>query len=275
MADSDVWVPGWEIRRFTDPKSGAANANRVACAHTIVGGLPGAWDWGNRDGKPYPHSYIEGDGHGINAQPVNLRAAANLEGNPYCWAIETEDVDPKYFPAWNLTCGDVPAWTDAQLETLTEGMAWWCVRFNRPPVLIPDAKPGRVGLAYHRQGVPDSPEWVTGADQWTTSPGKCCPDWRRIHQFKTEVVPAVAALVNGDDMPLNDADKAIIRNIIRQELYGDEAGHTAGLKPIIRNEVRAMLHQELTTSGSETRVQVRELAKLGANDAEADNPPVA
>lgn len=214
---ADVWVPGWEIRRFTNAKSSTANANRVACAHTIVGGLPGAWDWGNRVGNPYAQSYVEGNGHGINAWPVNLRAAANLEGNPYVWAIETEDVDSRYFPAWSMRCGDVPAWTDAQCDTLTDGFTWWCLRYDRPAAVIPDAKPGRVGLAYHRIGVPGSPEWVTGSDEWTRSAGKCCPDWRRIGQFKTEIVPEVARRVRAvkeDDMPLSAADIAKISQMI-------------------------------------------------------------
>jgi hypothetical protein len=198
---ADVWVPGWTIRRFTDPKSSKANANEIACAHTQVGSYEGAWDWGNQDGNPYPQSYIRCSGEGVNAWPVNLRCAANLEGNHRIWAIETEDVDADCFAPWNLTCGNVPAWTKAQVETLIEGFTWWCLRFNRPPVIIPDAKPGRVGLGYHRFGVPNSPEWVSGAEKWTTSEGKCCPDWRRIDQFRNQIVPEVARRVSGQPPP--------------------------------------------------------------------------
>ena len=173
----------------------------VACAHTQVGSYEGSWDWGNRDGNPYPHSYLPCVGPGVNAQPLQYKAAANLEGNPYCWSIETEDVDSRCFPAWNMSCGNVPAWTESQVQGLIKAMAWWCIRFKRPPVLIPDARPGRMGLGYHRFGVPNSPEWVAGAHRWTTSSGKCCPDWRRIAQFKTRVVPGVAAIVKGGTIP--------------------------------------------------------------------------
>jgi len=210
---ADLWVPGSTIRKFTDPKSPLANANMVGCAHTQVGSYEGSWNWGNQDGNPYALCYCRGSGELVSAWPVNLRSAANLEGNPYVFPIECEDVNPLYFPAWSLKCGDVPAWTDAQVQTLIETFAWWCIRFNRPPVLIPDTKPGRVGLAYHRQGVPNSPEWVTGNDKWSSSVGKCCPDWRRIAQFKQEVVPGVAALVNGDDMIEADFDRINAENL--------------------------------------------------------------
>jgi hypothetical protein len=203
----DVWVPGWTIRRFTDPKNFSANANEIACAHTQVGSYEGSWSWGNRDGNPYAQSYLRCDGEGVNAWPVNLRGAANLEGNDRVWAIETEDVDADCFAPWNLTCGNVPAWTDPQVETLIEGFTWWCIRFRRPAVIIPDARPGRVGLGYHRFGVPNSPEWVTGAERWTRSEGKCCPDWRRIAQFRQEIVPEVARRVSGGPPPTPDLEE--------------------------------------------------------------------
>jgi hypothetical protein len=210
----DVWVPGWTIKRFTDPKSFLANSNEIACAHTQVGGWPGSWNWGNQDGNPYAQSYLKCDGEGVNAWPVNLRGAANLEGNHRVWATETEDVDADCFAPWNLTCGNVPAWTDPQVETLIDGFTWWCLRFRRPAVIIPDARPGRVGLGYHRFGVPNSPEWVTGAERWTRSEGKCCPDWRRIAQFRNEIVPEVARRVTGIEPPapelLENPDMALI-----------------------------------------------------------------
>lgn len=70
-----------------------------------------------------------------------------------------------------------------------------------------------------------------------------------------------------DSFFMTEDDKTIMRNIIRQEFYGDSGAHTEGLTPIIRKEVQAIIEEMLTTSNSVARVKLRELAKLGAGDA--------
>jgi hypothetical protein len=236
-----IIVPEAEWRPFTG-KSTTPVRQDILCAHTIVGSNESAIAWGGQDGKPYAHCYTSCRGKTVQCKGLEYRAAANLEGNPYVLAWETEDSNSVCFDPWTKTCGNVPAWTDAQVARLIKDFAWACIRFDIPPVLIPDTKAGRRGLAYHRMGVPNSPEWVSGNLAWTSSSGKCCPDWRRIAQFKTKVVPGVAAIVNQEkDMPLNDDDKTIIRNILKQEI------------PAL---VQAAVDNRFSASGSDVRQQL-------------------
>jgi hypothetical protein len=76
-----------------------------------------------------------------------------------------------------------------------------------------------------------------------------------------------------EDNVFNETDKTILRNIIRQELYGDDAAHSKGLTAIIREEVRAVVEEMISTSGSVVRQEGRVLAKLGAEDALKTLPP--
>jgi hypothetical protein len=162
---------------------------------------------------------MAGSGETWQCHDLRYRSAANLDGNPYVIPIETADMGSP-FTAWSGQCGDVPAWTGAQVTRLIALIAWLCVRYAIPPVIIPDTKPGRRGLAYHRQGVPNSPEWKTGNLRWSSSVGKCCPDWRRIAQFKDVVVPAVRNLVNPppkEDFDMTEAEaEAMFRRVLEE-----------------------------------------------------------
>lgn len=111
--------------------------------------------------------------------------------------------------------------------------------------------------------------WIGHRDvAWKSCPGNTgyarLPDIRRLTEYY---------VVNGLDTQdgefhiVDERDKAIMRNIIRQELYGDEDAHTKGMKPIIRDEVTAVIERELQEDGSITRKMHRELAKLGSEDA--------
>jgi hypothetical protein len=190
----------------------------IVCVHTMVGSLTGSFNWANRPGNPYWHFGIAGTGEAWQCHDLRYRSAANLEGNPYVIPIETADMGHPFGP-WSGNCGDVPAWTGAQVDKLVELIAWLCVRYDIPPTIIPDTKAGRRGLAYHRQGVPNSPEWEAGNLKWSSSVGKCCPDWRRIEQFKTKVVPRVRALVLEEDFDMDAAEaEAMIRRVVQEEL---------------------------------------------------------
>jgi hypothetical protein len=261
-----VILPEAEWRPFSG-KSTTPVQPDILVAHTEVGSNEGSISWGAKAGNPYAHNYTSCGGKTVQCQDLKHRSAAVLEGNPYAICWETEDTKSACFADWDHTCGNVPAWTNAQVQRLIKDMAWCCVRFNIPPVLIPDTKKGRRGLAYHRQGVPNSPEWVTGNLSWTKSTGKCCPDWRRIDQFKTKVVPGVRALVLGEDDMYGwteDEFKTVIRNIIKQEVPG-----------LVDAKVTEVLEREIQESGSVLRKEGRVLAKLGAEDAlKAVPPPV-
>jgi hypothetical protein len=252
----------------------------VVCVHTMVGSLGGSYSWANQAGNSYWHFGMAGSGETWQCHDLRYRSAANLEGNPYVIPIETADHGFP-FGAWSGKCGDVPAWTNAQVDKLVELISWLCVRYGIPPTIVPDTQAGRRGLAYHRQGVPNSPEWKTGNLRWSSSVGKCCPDWRRIEQFKTKVVPGVRALVRGEDMPLNDDDKTIIRNILKQEIPGlvQDAVQKGGvaeasLEARVAEGVEASLGDALrdavgVTQGTDGRAaaQVRARAREGAGAA--------
>src|SRR5690606_20246448 len=159
----------------------------VVCVHTMVGTLEGSWNWANQRGNSYWHFGLGGDGRLWQCQDLRYRSAANLDGNGYVIPIETEDMNKAFFAPWGGS--NVPAWTDAQVDRLVELIAWLCDRYDIPPVLVPDSKPGRRGLAYHRQGI--DPWRVPGGDRWSSATGKVCPGDRRIRQFLDVVVPRV------------------------------------------------------------------------------------
>lgn len=238
-------MPGARDRHL-DGKSTTPLNHHFVNVHTMVGTLGGTESWFTPSGRPYSHYGIGGSGEIREWQDPIYRAASDLEGNPYSVSIETEDKG-SFFPSWSGS--DVPAWTPNQIDALVDALAWICVRFDIPPVLVPNSLPIPDGLSYHRLGI--DPWRVDGGLRYSSWPGKACPGDRRINQFRAIVVPAVAAQVGGgSDMPLNETDKTIIRNIFRQEMYGDEDAHSKGYTAIIRNEVRAVL-MELFPDGYE------------------------
>ena len=91
--------------------------------------------------------------------------------------------------------GEARPWTPKQLDAIVAVTTWACRRYDIPPVLIPDSKPGRRGIGYHRLGC--DPVRLPGCDKWSNSVGKVCPGNRRIGQLTNNVVPRVARLVGG------------------------------------------------------------------------------
>lgn len=193
MARQIIYPPALQV---TLPRAVSTVPLTVECvvAHTIVGTVPGHISYISQAGNPYDHIPLDGGGTFRQVQDLACRAAATVEGNPRVIAIETDDTDRRWFPAWSpRTCGNVPPWTDAQVRALIEFCIWACVRWGIPPVLVQRARKGIRGLAYHRVGCPPGPEWRTGDERWSLATGKCCPDVARINQWKNKVVPAVAA----------------------------------------------------------------------------------
>jgi hypothetical protein len=81
-------------------------------------------------------------------------------------------------------------------------VAYHCRVENIPPVIIPDTKPGRRGIAYHRQGCEHSdglgshPGYlVRGGERWSLSRGKGCPGPKRIAQLDKIIIPRVKAIL--------------------------------------------------------------------------------
>lgn len=127
-------------------------------------------------------------------QSLGYQADANLQANPIAISIETADNAP-------ASASDILKWTPKQVDALARLIAWLCSKSAHsecpsdwtchtsgiPLKLVNDSKPGRRGVAYHRQGI--DPWRVSGGQQWSTSYGKECPGPKRIGQLTSEVLP--------------------------------------------------------------------------------------
>lgn len=130
-------------------------------------------------------------------------ADANGQANPRAISVETAD---------SATAPIVP-WSDAQCEAIAQIVAWestpaahadcpssWtCHQQGIPLELIPDSKPGRRGIGYHRQGI--DPWRVAGGEVWSTAYGKVCPDSARIAQIPGIIARARQIVAGGDYGP--------------------------------------------------------------------------
>jgi peptidoglycan hydrolase-like protein with peptidoglycan-binding domain len=158
-------------------------AHDIVCLHTMVGSLSGTDAFFKNDGYGGTESHfgVGANGTVYQWQDLDHAADANLKGNWHVISIETADIGPE-FATWNTHDGSaVPAWTDLQVDAIAHLVAWCCRRYGIPVELVPDAKPGRRGVGYHRQGVPGF--MVPGAEQWSGAAGKVCPGKRRIDQI--------------------------------------------------------------------------------------------
>jgi hypothetical protein len=213
-------MPGADYRPLAihgAPMSG----HDIACLHTMVGSLWGT-DGYFRTGAANSHFGTGGDGHLVQWLDTAIESWANLDGNPRVITCENADMGPE-FPPW--TGSDVPPFTAAQGETLARWLAWvcspaahadcptsWtCHAAGIPLELIPDDRPGRRGVGYHRHGIDD---WrVPAGVLWSSHRGKVCPGDRRIAQVpqiiaRAKQIAGGAPTLTEDDMPRFD----LIRN---------------------------------------------------------------
>lgn len=180
----------------------------IVCLHTMAGSFVGTniFFHDNGYGGTESHFGIAGSGVARQWQDLDYRADANLDGNDHIISIETADKGED-FPHW--IGSDVPPWTKEQLSKIIEITSWCCDRYGIPRVLVPDSKPGRRGIAYHRQGV--DPWRVSGGELWSSARGKVCPGDRRIKQITSIIIPGLQRPVDLDQS-LEDDDMTIIRN---------------------------------------------------------------
>jgi N-acetylmuramoyl-L-alanine amidase len=167
----------------------------IICAHTMVGTLNGSLAHSSNPGETYWHFGLDAHGRLVQCQDLRYRSAANLNGNWHVIPIETSDRNEGVWP----TAWEPRPWTQAQIAKIVQLFAWLCVRFDIPPVLIPDSKVGRRGIGYHRQGI--DPYRVDGGEKWSNSTGKTCPTDPRVGQLVNLVIPRVAELVRGGPTP--------------------------------------------------------------------------
>jgi hypothetical protein len=173
---------------------GRIKSHDIICIHTMVGylsstdvmfkvngytgteshfGVGGKWGGDKDKGL---------DGVVYQWQDTDFEADANLEGAHHVISIETADNAPQ-LPQ------DILAWTPKQETAIIDLIVQLCRMYDIPPVLIPDTKPNRRGLAYHAQGC--TPNIVPGGEKWSLSRGKVCPGPARTRQFKNVIIPAV------------------------------------------------------------------------------------
>lgn len=207
--------------------------HNVICLHTMVGYLTSTDSYFRQEGYGGVESHfgIGGKwgpdaGKGLDGtvwqwQDLDRQADANgPDGNGYCISIETADNAP-------ADADDLQPWTDRQLDAIVELVAWLCKKYNIPATLIPDTKPGRRGIGYHRQGC--TPNVVSGGHFWSNSKGKVCPGDKRIDQIKKVIIPRVQAELSDTPEP-EEEYSGMFLGYIRQAdgstayYYGEPAG---------------------------------------------------
>lgn len=202
-----------EWRPLTGPQLAPLTPD-IICLHTMVASLAQADANFRRQGYAgtFSHFGVGEGGDVIQWQDTALRAAANYDGNYRCISVETADRGGS-FPAWDTSRDDVPAWTDRQLSSLATLIAWASREHGIPIELVPDSRPGRRGVAFHRQGCDGNyPNGrVPNGELWSSARGKVCPGDRRIAQIPTVLDMARARLaaaipVRPSDPEENDVD---------------------------------------------------------------------
>lgn len=251
------------------------DAHDIVVLHTMAGPFNVVHDMFHANGYRGTESHfgVRGDGYAEQWQDLDYRADANNEGNRRCISIETADMGPwvpgskASFPKWSTP--DVPAWTEAQLDKIVALVGWCCDRYDIPKELIPDSKPGRRGIGYHRQGIPGNfpppyRGWVPGGELWTVLPGgrgKPCPGDRRIRQLIEIVIPRVRG-EKEDEMPLTEDEWQRLSNLVDGRLRDPEN------LDVITDATLAKLNTEaFKKSGSPYRTSALELSKRGVNEA--------
>lgn len=205
--------------------------------HTIVGSAAGTWSYfntGSGGRGVYSHFLVHGkwssadtDGEVWQCADTLYRAAANLNGNYRIISVETADNAPND-PA------DIEPWTMAQEAAIVDLMVWAYRTHGIPLVLVPDSKPGRRGICYHKQGV--DPFRVAGGELWSTAYGKTCPTDARFSRIPVLIARATA-IVNGSSPAPVEPDT--LEEIMA--LYASAAAYEAGVQKAVEAGVRAAL----------------------------------
>jgi hypothetical protein len=271
----------------------------IICLHTMVGFLTSTDVMFKKNGFGGTESHFgvggiwggdkaaKLDGVVYQWQDTEFSADANLNGNRRLISIETADNAPKL-------AKDIEPWTPKQCAAIIKLVAQLCRKYDIPAVLIPDSKPGRRGIGFHRQGI--DPFRVEGGEVWSSSRGKECPGDRRIAQLKSVIIPGVRKALAGDkpvtedQMAWNDKHKlseldakiygmkkdelrsesGFIRyppgvERLRQEMKQSNAKLTALIGA--QNGAIAALTAALKAGGSLTEQQAQAAAQAGAEAA--------
>lgn len=221
--------PGATWRPLGAQSQPAMTGHDLVIVHTMVGSLVGTDTMFRAAGYTGTESHYglggswgrdraaQLDGVVYQWQDRSRTADANLDANPIAISVETADNAP-------ANAEDIARWTTSQAASLVELLAWecsvaahaqcppeWtCHTRGIPAALVPDSRPGRRGIAYHRQGI--DPWRVPGGQEWSTARGKACPGPQRIAQLTEEIIPAVGVRLE-ESMAITDAEW---RHLIRE-----------------------------------------------------------
>ena len=258
--------------------------------HTMVGPGLGTWNYFNTGAGGrgvYSHLLVCGvwgsdagkdvDGLVLQAQDTDLRAAANLDGNWHIVSVETADNAAR----------PIAPWTSAQCDALVNIM----VDANRldgiPLVLVPDSKPGRRGISYHRMGC--NPYRVAGGELWSEAYGKDCPTQARIDQIPA-LIDRARAIVAGEPedflMAVNatqDQWDAVVK--AAQSINATAVKGTTGFEGTVEamaNKVNTLINEVRANAAITGDDEAHLTAKLDELQADVDSlkpgptqPPVA
>ena len=223
----------------------------IFCLHTAVGSGTSTWNYFNRaDVGVYSHIVVCGvwgadagkdvDGLALQMADTDCRAAANLDGNWRIVSVETADNAAR----------PIQPWTPAQCETLSRLMADANRLDGIPLEPIPDSRPGRRGIAYHRLGC--NPYRVNGGELWSSSTGKDCPTQARIDQIPGLIDRARAIVAGQEDDDVTDEQMQQIKDWIHEEV---QFGVQAVLKGGSNSRIKGLPSGEQTAlAGTEQRL---------------------
>lgn len=251
-----ILIPGVDHRQLPN-KSTVLLDPKVINIHTMVWDLASCERYFAGRGRPYSHVGTGYDGEVRQWQDLRFRAASCLHGNPRNISIENADTGPG-FPRWSGS--DVPDFTDAQAEALVVVISWLCHRFGIPKSAIGSSCAHERGVGWHRLGV--SPWRQAGCSAWSSATGKVCPGDRRIHQLRTEIIPAVSApTVRPEDVMNSQQERELHKKLDRLIDRIDNKGSKGGL-------LRPVWERSSDTNAKATAILgvVRKIA--------ADNPAV-
>lgn len=194
----------WNGKLLPEASQQGPQSNQVAILHTMVGYLNGTDSYFRRgDVGLESHLGIGGkyDPPGLDGSiyqwiPTGTRADANYNANTYAFSIETSDGGGERY---------LEKWSGVQAESISQCLAAWCLKYNKPADLVSRAHSSVPGIGHHRIGT--VPYVQPGDDYWSPpSEGpRSCPGQTRINQLVDEVIPRVkqilASLNPGDPGP--------------------------------------------------------------------------
>ena len=217
----------------------------IVCLHTMVGylsstdayfrtangagyqGTESHFGVGGRWGKD---GTLGLDGTVWQWQDIANQADANLDGNPTTISIETADNAARPIKPWTpLQCEAIAqllAWLCSREAHAECPSSWTCHREGIPLAVIPDTKPGRRGIGYHRQGC--DPWRVNGGVKWSGSSGKDCPTEARIAQVPTVIARAIEITNHQEDDDIM-ATLDELRTVVRQEIMDAPVQRQGGM----------------------------------------------